>query len=260
MIVSGLSDIGRSRGKNEDSFFASSDKSLPLYIVADGMGGHNAGDIASNMAVEIIKEEFVSNKEKLKSPRKIKKIIYTALEKANRLIHQESLHELDLEGMGTTAVVAYYFDCKFYIGHVGDSRAYILRDDYIKQITEDHTLVNELIKKGSITKDQAQHHPQRNYITRALGTSVDIEIDVNVVDFNQKEIMLLCSDGLYNMLEEEEILNILKENDSLEEGIKSLVDRANENGGKDNITIIAIKLDNEVLVWLGKHLGIDMKY
>src|SRR5690625_3419056 len=98
MIVSGLSDIGRSREKNEDSFFASSDKSLPLYIVADGMGGHNAGDLASNMAVEIIKEEFISNKEKLKSPRKIKKIIYNALEKANRLIHQESLHELDLEG------------------------------------------------------------------------------------------------------------------------------------------------------------------
>lgn len=247
MIVSLLSDIGSSRESNEDALYASLDRSLPLYIVADGMGGHNAGDIASNMAVEIIKDEFISNRENLKSPKKIKKTIKTSLEKANKLIHQKSLHELDLEGMGTTVVIGYYFDKNFYIGHVGDSRAYILENDSITQITEDHTLVNELIKKGSITKSQALHHPQRNYITRALGTSVDIEIDINIVDFNSKETMVLCSDGLYNMLEEDTIVESLNEARSLDEGVNSLVKMANENGGKDNITIIAIKLDDEVL-------------
>ena len=253
MIVSVLSDIGASRANNEDALYASLDKSLPLYIVADGMGGHNAGDIASNMAIEIIKDEFILNKEKLKSPRKIEKAIKTSFEKANKLIYQKSLHELDLEGMGTTVVLGYYFDNSFYIGHVGDSRAYILEDDSISQITEDHTLVNELIKKGSITKSQALHHPQRNYITRALGTSRDIEIDINIADFSSKETMLLCSDGLYNMIEEDTIVENLNRASSLDEGVSSLVKIANENGGKDNITIIAIKLDDEVLEWLEKH-------
>lgn len=246
MIVSALSDIGSMREKNEDSMYASVDENLPLYIVADGMGGHNAGDIASHMAIQIIKEAFTLNIESLDSPRKIKKFIKAALEKANEIIYEKSLNEVDCEGMGTTVVLGYYFNNKFYIGHVGDSRAYILINGELNQITEDHTLVNELIKKGSITKTQALHHPQRNLITRALGTSVDIEIDINVVDFNRGDTLLLCSDGLYNMLDKVTILEALKDG-PLEDGVRSMVQMANRNGGKDNITIIAIKLNNEVL-------------
>jgi len=253
MIVSALSDTGEMRDNNEDSMYASLDENLPLYIIADGMGGHNAGDIASKMAIDIIKEEFFTNKENLSSPRKIKKCINFALERANEIIYRRSVNELDCEGMGTTVVLGYYFNDKIYIGYVGDSRAYILAVDHIKQITEDHTLVNELIKKGSITESQALHHPQRNVITRALGTAEDIDIDINVVDFNREDILLLCSDGLYNMLDEGIILETLNKTVDLESAVRSLIQMANENGGNDNITIIAIKLDNEVLECLEKH-------
>lgn len=247
MIVGALSDIGSARENNEDALFASLDRDLPLYIVADGMGGHNAGEVASKMAVDIVKEEFATNNENLNSPRKIRERIKMALEKANEVIYKRSLNELDCEGMGTTVVLGYYFENRFYIGHVGDSRAYILKDDDSNQITEDHTLVNELIKKGSITESQALSHPQRNAITRALGTSIDIDIDIYEVDFYKENILLLCSDGLYNMVDESIIYKTLKEAVSLEDGVTSLVDLANENGGKDNITIIAIKFNNEVL-------------
>lgn len=247
MIVGALSDIGSARENNEDSLFASLDRDMPLYIVADGMGGHNAGEVASKMAVDIVREEFAINNENLNSPRKIRECIKMALEKANEVIYKRSLNELDCEGMGTTVVLGYYFENRFYIGHVGDSRAYVLVDGDLNQITEDHTLVNELIKKGSITESQALSHPQRNAITRALGTSIDIDIDTYEVDFNRADILLLCSDGLYNMVDESIIFKTLKETIDLEEGVASLVQMANENGGKDNITIIAIKFNDEVL-------------
>lgn len=247
MIVGAISDIGSVREKNEDALFVSGDRDLPLYLVADGMGGHNAGEIASQMAVDIIREEFQLNKKNLNSPRKIRKQIKTALEKANEDIYKKSLNELDCDGMGTTILLGYYFDKRFYIGHVGDSRAYLLVDESLNQITEDHTLVNELIKKGSITESQALRHPQRNAITRALGTAVDIDIDTYEVDFNRDKILVLCSDGLYNMVDESIILQTLKETIDLEDRVSSLVQMANENGGKDNITIIAIKFNDEVL-------------
>lgn len=247
MIVGAISDIGSVREKNEDALFVSGDRDLPLYIVADGMGGHNAGEIASQMAVDIIREEFQLNKKNLNSPRKIRKQIKTALEKANEDIYKKSLNELDCDGMGTTILLGYYFDKRFYIGHVGDSRAYLLVDESLNQITEDHTLVNELIKKGSITESQALSHPQRNAITRALGTAIDIDIDTYEVDFNRDNILVLCSDGLYNMVDESIIFQTLKETIDLEDRVSSLVQMANENGGKDNITIIAIKFNDEVL-------------
>lgn len=253
MIVSAISDIGTRRENNEDALYASNDKDIPLYIVADGMGGHNAGDIASTMAIDIIKEKFMSNKESLNSSKKIKKFIKNVLIETNGIIYEKSIDELNCEGMGTTVVLGYYYDNRVYIGHVGDSRAYIIRGNNIIQITEDHTLVNELIKKGSITQSQALNHPQRNVITQALGTSIDIEYDIYTVEFTAGEILLLCSDGLYNMLEEEIILGILKRSRTLDDGVKALVNIANEKGGIDNITIITFKLDNEVLEWLEEH-------
>lgn len=248
MIVGALSDIGLVREYNEDAMFASLDPNLPLYIVADGMGGHKAGDIASSMAVEIIEEDFKGNSEGIKNPNGIKKSIKNAIERANAIVYKRSVVESNCDGMGTTVVLAYYLDSKFYLGHVGDSRAYIISNNNIRQITEDHTLVNELLKKGNITESEAENHPQRNIITQALGSSIGIKIDILEVDFQNDDILLLCSDGLYNMINDAKILEILKESGSLEKGVRSLVDLANENGGKDNITVIAIKLDNEVLV------------
>ena len=247
MIVSAISDIGVKRENNEDAMFASSDKVLPLFIVADGMGGHNAGDIASNMAVEIIRDGFISMKDNLNSSRKIKKAIKNVLLEANDFIYKKSLDLDGCKGMGTTVVLAYYFNNKFYLGNVGDSRAYIISNNNIRQITDDHTLVNELIKKGSINKSQALNHPQRNVITQALGTDIDIKIDIYEVDFNEGNVFLLCSDGLYNMVDEESILDTIINSPSLDNGTKVLVNKANENGGIDNITIITTKLDNEVL-------------
>lgn len=247
MIVSAISDIGVKRENNEDAMYASSDEGLPLFIVADGMGGHNAGDIASNMAVEIIRDKFISMKDNLNSSRKIKKTINNVLLEANNFIYKKSLDLDGCDGMGTTVVLGYYFNNKFYLGHVGDSRAYIISNNNIRQITDDHTLVNELVKKGSISKSQALNHPQRNVITQALGTDIDIHIDIYEVEFNDGDVLLLCSDGLYNMVDEELILDTLINSPSLDDGTKVLVNKANENGGIDNITIITTKLDNEVL-------------
>lgn len=247
MIVSGLTDIGVKRDNNEDAIFASSNKDFPLFIVADGMGGHNAGDVASNMTVDLVKEGFLEKIDSLNSPRKIKNVIVGILEYANETIYRKSIEELTCEGMGTTVVLAYYFQNKMYIGHAGDSRAYIIRDKTIRQITDDHTLVNELVKEGSITESQASNHPQRNMITRALGTSEDIEIDINIVDFNDKDILVLCSDGLYNMVHEEVILETLMKNENLDDKVKDLVDMANMNGGSDNISVVVAKFNKEVL-------------
>lgn len=247
MIVSGLTDVGVKRDNNEDAIFASSNKDFPLFIVADGMGGHNAGDVASKMTVDLVKEGLLDKIDSLNSPRKIKKVMLNILEEANETIYKKSVDELTCEGMGTTVVLAYYFQNKMYIGHAGDSRAYIIKDKAIKQITDDHTLVNELVKKGSITESQATSHPQRNMITRALGTSEDIEIDINIVDFNDEDILVLCSDGLYNMVHEEVILEILMKNESLEDKVKDLVDMANKNGGSDNISVVVAKFNKEVL-------------
>ena len=154
--------------------FTSSDKDLPLFIVADGMGGHNAGDIASSMAVEGIVKYLKKYKGKLTSEKKIKKVLKESVEDVNDRIYLKSLEEQECLGMGTTITMAYVFKSQTFIGHVGDSRAYLINNEEIKQITEDHSLVNELIKNGSITADEAINHPKRNLITRAIGTSSSI--------------------------------------------------------------------------------------
>lgn len=250
MVVSALSHIGSVREYNEDSMFASEDSTIPLFIVADGMGGHKAGEVASSMAIDIIVEEFKENNKELNNPNDIKGFIKNAMERANALVYKKSLIEAKCDGMGTTVILAYYLDNKFYIGHVGDSRAYKISEDGINQLTDDHTLVNELIKKGSITESEAENHPQRNIITRALGSSIGIKIDILEVDFSKGDVLILCSDGLYNMVDDGKILQAIEKNQSLDQAVKFLIDLANENGGKDNITVIAIKLDNdnEVLV------------
>lgn len=249
MIVGAVSDVGLRRINNQDSMFASSDNEFPLFIVADGMGGHNAGDIASYMAVEGIVKYLKNRKAELNSEKNIKKIIKEAVEDVNDRIYLKSFEVPAYFGMGTTITLAYIYNSKIFIGHVGDSRAYLINNNKIKQITEDHTLVNELIKNGSITPAEAINHPQRNLITRAIGTSCKIEMDFYIVDINKDDVFILCSDGLSNMVGEDTILDVINNNsnDNIDDMCNTLIELAKDNGGKDNITVIGIKFDDEVL-------------
>jgi PPM family protein phosphatase len=235
-----ITDIGEKRSINQDFVFCEQDTigGLPnLFIVADGMGGHNAGDYASRFCVEVFTEKIRENKHK--SPIGI---ISDALLETNDLLLEEANENSGLQGMGTTFVVATIIDSVLYVANVGDSRLYIIGDE-IKQITEDHSLVQEMVKTGEIEKDEVRFHPNKNIITRALGASKTVVPDYFEVTLNKSDIVLMCSDGLSNMLEDNEILGIIKEHqDDLETVAKTLVKKANENGGKDNISIVLVNL------------------
>lgn len=247
LSVGGNTHMGMKRKSNQDVIYISKDSSMPIYIVADGMGGHKAGELASNMAIDIIVKRITEDKHKLSSENAILKWIKKTIEEANTKIYLESIKNKDFKGMGTTITLGYIYEDKIYIGHVGDSRAYIIKNDEIKQITEDHSYVNQLLKLGSITKEEAKKHPKKNMITRAVGSSSIIEIDLIVREYKENEILILCSDGLFNMLDDLEILKVFKSKDNIQEACDKVIRMANDNGGFDNITIIAIKFHcNEV--------------
>lgn len=241
MKVKALTDIGLIRKKNQDSFFLSEKEDLPLFIIADGMGGHKGGEVASSDAINIIKKMFIENREILINEKNIKDIIYKSIEKANKYIYKKSLDFEEYKGMGTTVSLCYIFKDYVFIGHVGDSRIYRIANDNIIQITEDHSLVNELIKKGEITKKEAYNHPQKNMITRAVGTSYDLEIDLEEFKYEKDNKLLLCTDGVFNMLQDYEILEIIKDNIFISDAIDEIVNRAKTNGGSDNITAMIIQ-------------------
>lgn len=226
MNIFGKSDIGLVRTSNQDCFYI--DESLKWAVVADGMGGHNGGETASNMAVETIKNEISDGK----SP-------YDAIVKANALIYEKSLREETLLGMGTTVVFCSAGDKKAEILHVGDSRAYKISNGKMERITKDHSIVQQLIDSGTITEEQAKYHPQKNLITRAVGTENSVSVDFNTVDFTSGDIILLCSDGLSSYVDGDDILDIINKND-LHTAVSKLIEKANENGGKDNVTVVLI--------------------
>ncbi len=241
MNVIALTDIGLVREKNQDSVFSSDKYDLPLYIIADGMGGYKGGEIASSDAINIIKRLFIENQDKLTNKKFIKTLIEDSIKEANLKIYRKSLEFSEYSGMGTTISLCYIYRGYVFVGHVGDSRTYKIYNDSIEQITEDHSLVNELIKKGEITKEEAKNHPQKNMITRAVGTDSNIEIDISETKYKKGEIMLLCTDGLFNMVDDNEVKNIIKDSDSLLDAAESLIDKAKQNGGLDNISVIIIK-------------------
>lgn len=241
MIIGAVSDVGKTREKNQDAFYLSKDQSLPLFIVADGMGGHKAGEVASTMALNIIEKNFLENRTYLSREETIISLIKASIEEANTKIYLKSLENEKYDGMGTTVTLAYIFENKILLGHVGDSRAYLIKDTNITQITEDHSYVNELIKMGTITKEEAKSHPKRNMITRAVGSSSIIEMDLIVKEFNKDNILLLCSDGLFDMVKENEMYKVFNEETDIQKACESLANIANNKGGIDNITIIAIK-------------------
>ncbi|KXG75988.1 Stp1/IreP family PP2C-type Ser/Thr phosphatase [Thermotalea metallivorans] len=243
MEIGAVSHIGLIREVNEDAYFISDD-GLNLFIVADGMGGHKAGEVASNIAIESVKN-FVKNHIQHCSngdEAMICKMIREAVLEANRNIYEKALAEENYQGMGTTLTMALILS-KLFIGHIGDSRAYLLRNNEILQITQDHSLVGELLRKGSITEKEAKIHPQRNIITRALGTEENILIDLYTMDLEKGDIVVLCSDGLSNLVDHSEIQECLRNCGSMQLGCEHLVTLANERGGYDNITMIAIKND-----------------
>ncbi len=235
-----ITDIGRKRKLNQDYVFASEKPlgNLPnVFIVADGMGGHNAGDYASKYAVETMKEEIERSFEK--SP---VKILGMAIETANDHIRKKAGEEEALSGMGTTVVAATCLGDKYLeVANVGDSRLYVVNDRKIEQITRDHSLVEEMVRLGGIDRASARSHPDKNIITRAVGAKDRVDVDFFHVELEPGDIVLMCSDGLTNMLEDKEIHMILSREVSVEERAEELVEAANQNGGKDNIAVIIVE-------------------
>lgn len=233
-----LTDIGRRRQLNQDFIYCSETPigNLPnIFIVADGMGGHNAGDYASVLAVETVVEEIGASFEK--SP---VKILEHAIKKANTVLRQRASENYSLSGMGTTMVAATCIGHYLEVANVGDSRLYVVGDE-IRQITVDHSLVEEMVRMGGIGREEARNHPDKNIITRAVGAKDDVEVDFFNLELQTGDMVLLCSDGLTNMVDDETILRIIKNGGNLRDRVEELVETANLNGGKDNISVIVIE-------------------
>ena len=243
MIYYGISDVGRIRKDNEDSYCIKAyDDAHMLAVVADGMGGHIGGKQASAIAVESITDYFDSNISKIfgYSPRKIKQAMLDSVTDANKRVYDFSKENPELCGMGTTIVVCYISDGKVFAVSAGDSRLYIINDT-IKQITRDHSLINELLEMGMISPNQAKNHPKKNIITKAVGSDFSIEPDIYSEKLGEKDTVLLCTDGLTNMIENEMITQIVNSGLELSECANSLVEQAKKNGGNDNITVVIIR-------------------
>lgn len=233
-----ITDKGRTRDMNQDYMFVSQTPvgNLPnLFIVADGMGGHNAGDYASRYAVEIMVRKIHACERKEPAA-----VFEHAITAANQELLLRSREESELAGMGTTAVLASIEGSSLTVANVGDSRLYVLNEG-ITQITRDHSLVEEMVRMGELEAAEAREHPDRNIITRAIGATDEVVADVFEVDLKKKDTVLLCSDGLNNMLTDEEILEIMNSGGELADRVTRLMEQANENGGKDNITAIGIE-------------------
>ncbi len=230
-----LTDIGTVRKMNQDFVYASDQPVgiLPnLYIVADGMGGHAAGDYASRCAVETM-VDYIENA----SSGGPVTLLGNALTEANRKVMEKALSDRSMEGMGTTLVAAVVQNGCLYVANVGDSRLYLI-DDRLEQITRDHSLVEEMVRAGELRREDARLHPDKNVITRAVGVKSSVAIDFFDVALNRGDRFLICSDGLTNMVPEDMIFRIVKEKGSLEEAARELVDEANRSGGSDNISVI----------------------
>jgi protein phosphatase len=229
----GLTDVGRQRQSNEDSFI----EARPLFAVADGMGGARAGEVASRIAVEA----FESSRE----PAADSEAELVAIARAaNRQIYELAHSDEAYRGMGTTLTAVMVGGREVTVGHVGDSRLYRLRDDELERLTTDHSLVEELVRKGRILPEEAETHPQKSIITRALGVESDVEVDTLTCAASDGDVYLICSDGLTGMLSEDEVAEVLRTRDSLEGAARHLIEAANQAGGRDNITVVLFRLSD----------------
>jgi serine/threonine protein phosphatase PrpC len=225
-----ITDPGRRRRRNEDAFVLEP----PLFAVADGMGGAQAGEIASRIAASVLRDS---------AERSGEDSVSTLIQEANRRVYEAASTDEARSGMGTTITAALVEDGTVRIGHVGDSRAYRIRDGKLEQLTEDHSLVAELVRSGRLSPEEADVHPQRSVITRALGTDPDVDVDTFTVEARPGDVFMICSDGLTSMVDDEAILEIVERNRvSLDQAARALVDAANKGGGEDNITIVAFEI------------------
>ena len=237
MKVFSATDIGQKRKMNQDYIFTSQEPigNLPnLFVVADGMGGHNAGDFASRYGVSVMVETV--RRDKNFNP---VKIMRNAMEAANREVLEQSLEDPAMAGMGTTMVACTLVGGYAYVANVGDSRLY-LANDTMTQISQDHSLIAEMVRLGELTPEEGRNHPDKNIITRAIGTADTVQVDFFDFRLNQDDQILMCSDGLSNMVEDARMFEILKD-DSIEDKSEALIQEANANGGKDNIAVIVIR-------------------
>lgn len=240
MKIFAKTDVGKVREMNQDYYYISRDTDeLKIFILADGMGGYKGGEIASELATTSAKSYIESNFDKIEHTKEeILKLVKSAAEYANMIVYEKSKENKELEGMGTTLEIAVVFENRVYIGHVGDSRIYRIRDKFMRKLTNDHSYVQKLVKDGTITKEEAEQHPKKNMLMKALGCTAFLEPDVMVKGFQKNDILVMCSDGLTNMVSAEEIYNIAK--GDIYVAARDLIDRANQNGGLDNITVIIL--------------------
>jgi protein phosphatase len=229
----GVTNTGRRRRHNEDAYVSEP----PLFAVADGMGGPRAGEVASRLAAAAVTADEVAGTGEDR--------VVALIHEANRRVFQRSSEDADVSGMGTTMIVALVEDAGVAFGHVGDSRAYLARGGSLDQLTEDHSLVAELVRGGKLSPEEAEHHPQRSVITRALGTDPDVDVDTFTVETQPGDVFLICSDGLTTMIDDETIRTVLQEKGDLDEAAKELVRLANKAGGEDNITVVAFEITDE---------------
>lgn len=229
MNVASRTHIGLVRASNQDALLLQPGK-YGLYGVADGMGGHKAGDIASMMAVTLMKRFLSDVKPTGEHLRK-------GIEEANQMIYEEQLYRSELSGMGTTLTVIWEDKKRVFLGHVGDSRAYLLRDNTLRQVSQDHSMVAEMVRDGLITQEEALRHPYRNIITRALGTDTTVDVDVTEIEKRAGDIYLLCSDGLSEYVREEQMRQLLLDHD-LDEAADLMLNLALKGGGRDNISLV----------------------
>lgn len=249
MRSAGLTDIGKVRSINQDSFHIMEEQNI--FIVADGMGGHAAGDQASRIAVKTITEilstydfateEFASDDSE--SGMSIEELIRYALQEANEQILLASMSNQHLQGMGTTAIVGIEYRGSIFVGHIGDSRTYLVRNKQLSQITEDHSVVQQLVKAGAISEEEAQVHPYKNVITRCLGMQANVEPDTMELVLQSGDRILMCSDGLSNMVSNKVMEEVINDNTEPVKACEKLIALANENGGTDNITVVLLYND-----------------
>jgi len=229
------SDTGRRRLRNEDNYVVAP----PLFAVADGMGGAQAGEVASRLAASALEGEGSGGLDGLER-------LDALIQEANRRIYDRASTDPSASGMGTTMTVALVEGMTVALGHVGDSRAYLVRGETMEQLTEDHSLVNELLKSGKLSEEEAHAHPQRSVITRAVGTDPDVDVDAFTIEGEEGDVFLICSDGLTDMVEDVEILELVHQHrDDLDKAVQALVAAANRGGGDDNITAVAFRISAE---------------
>ena len=240
MRVFGKSDIGMRRHSNQDAFQTGSLTGNAVWaVVCDGMGGANGGNVASQAAVESIAGRITSSYREDMDPGAVKKMLVDSVCEANTIVYEKAQQNSDLSGMGTTVVLALVREASLYLAHAGDSRAYVVSEGTIRQVTTDHSMVQEMVERGELTQQQARWHPRKNIITRALGVAPDIKVDYCELPFHDEDILLLCSDGLSNYVDGEALYQYIVNNE-LSELADILVERTKELGGSDNITVVIV--------------------